>query len=187
MVFLRAAWWQAHHWDSALTYVLSLPDEPSTSRARALAEVTTHLGDSWLWFPLAGLIWFYARRTRRLQPALVQGWILSMALAAASVLLVKAAVRRARPSPATEQFHGPGADRWSFPSGHAARLAATALWLPLIWPRWGRLGAVVSWGLALLIGWSRVRLHVHHVGDVLAGFVLGTLVAWRVRSTTKVT
>lgn len=183
-VFLRSAWWQAQHWDSALTYALSLPEEPASQRARQLAEVTTHLGDSWLWFPLAGLVWIYARRTRRLQPEGIKNWILSMALAAAAVVLVKAAVRRARPGP-SERFHGPGADKWSFPSGHAARMAAGAVWLPLLWPRKNRLAGWFGWSLALLVGWSRIRLHVHHVGDVLAGFGLGALVAWQVRRTAK--
>jgi len=66
----------------------------------------------------------------------------------------------------------------SFPSGHAATIVAFGL--PLIfWKR--RWAAAVLSGMAA-VACARVYLSAHHVSDVVAGAILGTLVAtvvWR--------
>jgi membrane-associated phospholipid phosphatase len=62
----------------------------------------------------------------------------------------------------------------SWPSGHAAVAAAmTATVLPQL-PRGGRVGAVL---LAGAVGVSRLRVGVHHLTDVIAGFGVGALSA----------
>lgn len=63
---------------------------------------------------------------------------------------------------------------WSFPSNHTAIAAAAAAAL-LVANR--RLG-LVALPLAVLMALSRVWIGVHYPHDVLAGFVLGTLVGW---------
>ena len=64
-------------------------------------------------------------------------------------------------------------DEFSFPSGHttAAFLFATAAshCFPAL--------TLVLFSWAALIGLSRVMLRVHFVSDVLAGMLLGTLIA----------
>ncbi|MFF7455248.1 phosphatase PAP2 family protein [Kitasatospora sp. NPDC008115] len=67
----------------------------------------------------------------------------------------------------------PGAGDWSFPSNHtvAAVAAAAALWFAD-----RRIGAVAAVA-ALLMGASRVWVGVHYPHDVLAGALVGLLVA----------
>jgi undecaprenyl-diphosphatase len=60
-------------------------------------------------------------------------------------------------------------DPFSFPSGHAAASAAVAVTLVIAY---GWLAPLVL-PIAALVGVSRVRLRVHHAGDVVAGAALG--------------
>jgi membrane-associated phospholipid phosphatase len=67
----------------------------------------------------------------------------------------------------------------SWPSGHAAVAAAmTATVLPQL-PRGGRIGAVV---VTAAVGVSRLRVGVHHLTDVIAGFGVGVVSAVATRS-----
>jgi len=60
-------------------------------------------------------------------------------------------------------------DPYSFPSGHAAAASAVGGTIAIAHP----LLAPVVLPLAALIAVSRVRLRVHHIGDVVAGMLLG--------------
>jgi len=60
-------------------------------------------------------------------------------------------------------------DPFSFPSGHAAAATAVAGSVALAEPIY----ALLVLPLAGLVAYSRVRLRVHHVSDVLAGVLLG--------------
>ncbi len=88
-----------------------------------------------------------------------------------AVQVLKRAVARPRPCDANGR---PLAlvdlpDPFSFPSGHAAAASAVGGTIAIAHP----LLAPVLVPLAALIAVSRVRLRVHHVGDVIAGMVLG--------------
>jgi undecaprenyl-diphosphatase len=61
----------------------------------------------------------------------------------------------------------------SFPSGHATTAFAAAVLLALWYPRWAPIFA----GLAALVGLSRIVLGSHFPSDVLAGALLGSLIA----------
>lgn len=63
--------------------------------------------------------------------------------------------------------------RNSFPSGHTTRIFALATGIALLW----RGVAVPAYLLAVLVGVSRVFALMHYPSDVLAGAVLGVLVA----------
>ena len=71
---------------------------------------------------------------------------------------------------------------WSFPSDHAA--AAAAIAATFVTKGLSRRGLILT-AAALLVGWSRVFVGIHFVGDVLGGFAVGVaatgLVAWRWR------
>ena len=66
------------------------------------------------------------------------------------------------------------ADYWSFPSGHATTIAASATALFLLWPRGLPLYVVA----ALLVMASRVALDAHYVSDVIVGAAIGAATAW---------
>lgn len=97
--------------------------------------------------------------------------LLANVLSHAAVQILKRTVVRARPC----DIHGRHLalvnlpDPFSFPSGHTA--AATAVAASLAFAEPGLAPLVVP--LAGLIGYSRVRLRVHYVSDVLAGAALG--------------
>lgn len=67
----------------------------------------------------------------------------------------------------------------SWPSGHAAVAAAMATTVLPQLPRRHRVTAVV---VTAAVGVSRVRMGVHHLTDVIAGFGVGTVSALTVRS-----
>ena len=90
-----------------------------------------------------------------------------------AVQVLKRAVARPRPCDANGR---PLAlvelpDPFSFPSGHAAAASAVGGTIAIAHP----LLAPILLPLAAMIAASRVTLRVHHVGDVVAGVVLGLL------------
>jgi undecaprenyl-diphosphatase len=66
--------------------------------------------------------------------------------------------------------HAPDA---SFPSDHVTAACAIAVVLVVFHPRWG----LVALLCAALLAYARVYIGVHYPGDVLGGFLVGTLVA----------
>jgi undecaprenyl-diphosphatase len=175
---MRSFWqtllWQWHYWDVALSHLLARrPD----ARLRWPAMLGAHLGDSWLWVGVTWALWRWWRRaepSRQARP--LWGWALSLAGGAAVTLAVKQRIRRPRPQEA-RRLHGPGADRYSFPSGHAVRWGVIAAWSSRFVPYSG----LLAWPLALWTGWSRIHLGIHYVGDVLAGYTAGALLGWLMR------
>jgi membrane-associated phospholipid phosphatase len=95
---------------------------------------------------------------------------------------------RQRPMAILSEVHtlnwGPFTDATSlsFPSGHASRAFATATLIALGTRRY--VGVSVL-SLAVLIGLSRIYLGLHWPSDVLAGALLGVLMAFIMRSVGK--
>jgi undecaprenyl-diphosphatase len=97
--------------------------------------------------------------------------LVALTLSHVAVQVLKRAV--ARPRPCDANGH-PRAlvdlpDPFSFPSGHAAAASAVATTIILREP----LLALLVLPIAALVSASRVALRVHHLGDVVAGSVLG--------------
>jgi membrane-associated phospholipid phosphatase len=65
----------------------------------------------------------------------------------------------------------------SFPSSHSAVTSALASTLILAYRRRKRL-VWLALAIPLIIGWSRIYVGVHYPTDVLAGWILGALLAW---------
>jgi lipid A 4'-phosphatase len=108
--------------------------------------------------------------------------LLAVAAAGLAADLVKLVAGRARPKLLfADGIYGftwgaSQADYWSFPSGHAATVAALALALYLLWPR----GAALYAAAALLVAASRVIIGAHYLSDVIAGAAIGAGMAWLV-------
>jgi len=93
---------------------------------------------------------------------------------------LKYSLRRERP------YQGDGSGPFfqsggtSFPSGHAATAWSIAGVVAHEYP--GPLTKAMAYGLASLVSFSRVRAHQHFPSDVLAGTVIGNLVAQNIYS-----
>jgi len=140
-----------------------LADRVAGRFTHKLAWLLARTGDSWLWALIIGwLVW-------RRQPL---GWALLWAAASTAVIVAvsKGIFKRRRPS-------GPGralsTDKYSFPSGHAARAAAVALTLSFALPIWTPVWLL--WATAVSL--ARVALTRHYLSDIAAGWLVGLLVA----------
>ena len=138
----------------------------------------TWLGSLHLLLPAALAVAFLpaarGRRCEALLPAASLG--LTVVLVHALKLLVR------RPRPQVDQLLVTLPADWSFPSAHTAQAAAFFLALAFIArrrlpPRPAAAAMVVALCTVVLVGWSRVHLQVHFLSDVLAGGLLGALIA----------
>lgn len=133
---------------------------------------------------LAALGWWRARHTGATAAviALVVPVVVVLAYGVDAVL--KLAVREDRPCQSLhmrtlEACPAPG--DWSFPSNHAAIAAAAAVALVFVSRRLGAVAVVA----ALAMGASRVWVGAHYPHDVLAGLVVGALVAFGAMSAAR--
>ena len=116
-------------------------------------------GDSWLW---AIIILLLLWQWRELGLTLL--W--TVAGAALIVAVSKGIFKRKRPSDPRLAI---STDKYSFPSGHAARVSAVAVTLTFFLPSWWLLWLV--WATAVSI--ARVILARHYLSDVFAGWIVG--------------
>jgi undecaprenyl-diphosphatase len=116
-------------------------------------------------------LWFAIRRRFRT----LGYWIAAVAFANVMVVALKYALGRARP----ETAHG--LDEYSFPSGHAAMSMVVYGFLAFLLGQRKSAAhqtafALGAFGIAALVGFSRLYLGVHWLSDVIASFGLG--IAW---------
>lgn len=86
------------------------------------------------------------------------------------VQLLKRIVSRMRPYNRLENIEPLRREKdHSFPSGHTAAIFSTAVILNTYLPG----AAAIFYGLAMLVGYSRVYIGVHYPSDVIAGSIVG--------------
>lgn len=151
-------------------YSLKLRYAEKPGPLRRLAIFLAHSGDSWFWGIGLVLVWaFGPPEWDTLAPRL----LVSIALLAVLVFLVKRRFRRQRPAGEWGALYRK-TDPHSFPSGHAARMVM----LLLVCAAWGP--AWLAWLLlpwAPLVALARVAMGVHYLSDVIGGALLGIVVA----------
>ncbi|MFI5617125.1 phosphatase PAP2 family protein [Streptomyces sp. NPDC051567] len=133
---------------------------------------------------LMAVAWWRTRRTGSAPATVALAAPLVALLAFGADGLLKLAVREDRPCRSlrvtTLEACPPPGD-WAFPSNHTALAAAAAVALLFVSRRLGLIALVA----AALMGVSRVWVGAHYPHDVLAGFLVGVLVAapaaWAVR------
>lgn len=147
----------------------------------------THLGDTpgIIWWIL-GISLLIPRKTRKFGVILIGG------LAVASLInnvALKNVIERPRPynidpavwTKAGYEYIWPGlidkSSSWSFPSGHTSTSigAAFALLLACFKEKKYLVLGIPTFILSLLIGFSRIYVHVHYPTDVIAGAVVGLI------------
>ncbi len=156
--------------DTTLSNHLTLPQ---THPHWGLAAKIAHLGDGTLIFGSLALLYWWGWQFHN--PALksaVLTILLSLIISAIVVFGIKYTLRRERPRD-PRGFVTIKYDKYSFPSGHSARmstLAGTVLLFNL------PLGAILT-VIALMIAVARVVIGIHYVSDVVTGLTIGFAVA----------
>ncbi|GAA2970750.1 phosphatase PAP2 family protein [Streptomyces enissocaesilis] len=147
------------------------------SWVRHLAEVWTEAGIL-LFGVLFAVGWWRARNGDARTAALAVLAPLATAVAYVASELLKTVADEERPCRAVANAAAslvacPPTGDWSFPSNHATIAGAAAVGLAFAW----RQLALVTVPMALLMAFSRVFVGVHYPHDVVAGLLLGAVVA----------
>jgi len=137
---------------------------------RRIASFFAHSGDSW--FLLAGLfiIWILSKGLTHTYSALFAGAIV---IQASFIIGLKYLIKRSRPEGNWGSIYR-NTDPNSFPSGHAVRVVMLAAM------SWGLGIFPLNWILTIwapLVSFARVMLGVHFLIDIIAGWILGILLA----------
>lgn len=154
--------------DARLSSQLRVAEKPGVFRN--IAAFLAHSGDSWFWAAALIIFWFFSNSSWK-QWEVVE--FFGIAGLAGVVLAIKFLVRRERPQGEWGGIYR-NTDPHSFPSGHAARSFLIAVIASAFGPIWL---VVVLWVWAPLVALARVAMGVHYLSDVVAGAVLGVIVA----------
>lgn len=137
---------------------------------RTLSAILAHSGDSWFWVLGMGLVFWLGDQNWRWR---VSTSFLAILVTALVVMVLKFSIRRRRPEGEWGAIYR-NTDPHSFPSGHAARALLLGVLFIFLGPGW-LAAALLVW--APLVALARVAMGVHYLSDVLAGGLLGVLIA----------
>ncbi|MCK6581794.1 MAG: phosphatase PAP2 family protein [Anaerolineales bacterium] len=154
--------------DARLSSQMRVAEKPGLLRNFAI--FFAHSGDSWIWAPALIIIWFFSDPSWRKWETVEFFGILGLA---GVVFMVKLLVKRKRPEGDWGDIYR-NTDPHSFPSGHAARAFLIATLATVLVPPWL---AAILWVWAPLVASARVAMGVHYLSDIIAGAVLGVIVA----------
>lgn len=145
-----------------------------------LMTFITSLGDHGIFWILLGLLLAAVPRTRMIGGCMLASICIGFVL---GNVALKNLVARQRPcwlDPTVQLLVRVPRD-FSFPSGHSLVSFECAVTIFLFNKKWG----VPALMLAVLIAFSRMYLFVHFPTDVLAGAVMGAIIAWCVARTAR--
>jgi len=149
--------------DTSLSACLTLTGEAGWQRT--VAVLGAHLGDGPLWFVIAVVGFGLGDEVTRHSILLAA---VAIIVAGGLTTFLKFRTRRSRPQE-MPGFYSTRYDPYSFPSGHATRLACQATVFSHQFPRW----AIVFHASALFVAFCRVALGIHYISDVLVGLAIG--------------
>lgn len=151
-------------------YSLALRVAEKPGLLRNISMFLAHSGDSWFWALGMLILWLAGDAFWKLWAVYQFFWI---SLLAILVIILKFVIRRRRPEGEWGAIYR-NTDPHSFPSGHAARSFLIALIAWQLGPTW--LGLIL-WVWAPLVALARVAMGVHYLSDIIAGMLVGLLVA----------
>ncbi len=154
--------------DAAFTARLRIAE--SDGLLKKVCALLAHSGDSWFWFAALGVVWAFGGAEWRGRALAL---IVSIFGTAVVVTALKFTIRRPRPAGEWGTVYRI-TDPHSFPSGHAARAILLAVMGWHLGPVWFA-AALTVW--APLVSAARIAMGVHYASDVLAGWVVGALMA----------
>lgn len=150
------------NWDCTVTKALTMS---ATSRWRWVPALGAHLGDGPLWFVVGGILLIWSGDVIR---GVTLVTVVAVLISTGFSTAIKYTIRRRRPQELTE-FYALKYDRYSFPSGHATRMAAIAVTVGHFYPAL----ALVGYVLAVLVSICRIAVGVHYASDVIVGLLVG--------------
>jgi membrane-associated phospholipid phosphatase len=154
--------------DARLSNQMRVAEKPGA--LRAIAAFFAHSGDSWFWAIGLFALWISGNSFWK-QWAILQAAGISLLIVL--VLVIKFSIRRRRPEGEWGQIYR-YTDPHSFPSGHAARAFLIATLAAGLGPS-GL--AIALWIWAPLVALARVAMGLHYLSDIIAGTLLGIVIA----------
>lgn len=154
--------------------LLWIQENMRTDLMTTIMRGITRLGDNGcMWIALA-VVLLVIGKTRRVGAASALSLLLTFMVVN---LGIKNIVERVRPYEVIEGLTRlvPAEESFSFPSGHSAHAFAVGVVIFLMLPRKVGIPVLV---LGFLIAFSRMYVGVHYPTDVLAGIVIGSLLAY---------
>lgn len=143
----------------------------ATDRFLVAFSRVMHYGEGWAFVALVMLVADHRTAWKLILEALPVLWLTMLTVN----YPLKRIFRRRRPFIAfvDARVLGPKPKDFSFPSGHTAAAFAGALLFGAHAPLW----SPIFYGIAVVVGFSRIYLGVHYPSDVVIGGIVGGLIA----------
>lgn len=140
-----------------------------TAKHRTLYSILALSGNSQPWIILS-IVFFIFNVFMTREFNIFQ--LLVLIISGLTTTIIKFIVKRKRPSEEMLKKYVARGDHYSFPSGHASRMATSAIIMILAFPEVGWLFGL--WAIGVNI--ARISLKLHYVLDIIGGTVVGLLI-----------